>query len=155
MSDMHVGQVPVDATKAGLYQWTMTTNAGKRSGHVVVRGTQAAPIGNFNYAQGSETWYWGAPSAPGGTPFYTLMLSLHRAPADPALVAAVTNVRSTETSAGAAAMVPAWQAGAPLGTSPSVVTLTNVVSGSGSYSSLFKNISFQMPISGNPLLPTW
>lgn len=153
---MHVRQVPINATQAGLYQWTMTSKEKLVTGHVVVRGSDADPIGNWNYAQGTETWYSGSSSAYAGDPSFNLKLLLMRAPDDETLLEAIDEVRQSETEVGTAAEVPDWTQGAPLPKEPQVVTLTEVVSGPGEYDDLYTNVSFLMPIDGNnPVMPTW
>lgn len=152
---MMVYQIPINTLDAGLYQWTMKTQSLSRSGHVVVRGTNAGPIGGFGYPAGTETWYWETTTGSGGTPKFTLELAIVGSPSDSALITAVTNVQSNETLAGTTAMAPTWAQGAPLPPSGDIVTLTDVSNGQGSYGQLYKHVSFFMPVGGNPVLPTW
>lgn len=152
---MHVRQVPINATQAGLYEWTMTSKETSVSGHVVIRGSDADPIGQWDYKQGTETWYWGASSSYEGDPSFTLKLVLMRNPDDQSLISAISSVRQNETEVGSAPEVPTWQSGAPLPEEPQVVTLTLVSNGPGQYGSLYTNVSFLMPVDGNPVMPTW
>lgn len=152
---MQLKQIPVEGVKAGLYEWTMVSSTLSCSGHVVVRGPSAGPIGNFNFPAGTETWYWQTTTGVGGTPSFTLKLALERSPTDATLLSAVTQVVNSEQSAGTCDMVPPWQQGAPLPSSGDMLTLTNVANGVGSYTQLYKHVSFYMPVGGSPVLPTW
>jgi hypothetical protein len=152
---MKVNQMPVSSLQAGLYEWTMISSSVSRSGHVIVRGPNAAPIGNYPFAAGTETWYWATTTGSGGTPTFTFTLVYERYPSDQALLAAVGQVVNNEQAAGTAAMVPNWQPGAPLPSSGDIVTLTDVSDGPGSYGQLYKHVSFFLPVGGSPVMPTW
>lgn len=151
-----VNQIPVDADKGGLYEWKALIGTKTHSGHIVVRGTQAAPIDGWSYAQGTETWYDGGEVSGGAaTPTYKIKLTHMALPGDSGLIAAITTVRNNETQMGSAPEIPTWTSGAPLGTTPTICTLTQVNGGSGSYSSLYTHVSMQMKIATPQVMPTW
>ncbi len=152
---MKVMQVPIETLKAGLYEWTMTSMDTLVKGHIVVRGADCGPINGWDYEQGMESWYWGTPESYSGNPSFVLTLLLMRDPRDTTLINAIKGVRKTETLVGDAPEVPSWTQGAPLPSSPQVVTLTSVTNGPGQYSQLYNNVSFLMPVDGSPLMPTW
>lgn len=155
MSVAHQKQVPVNTVLAGLYEWTMTSDKLTVSGHVVVRGDKAKPIGGWDYPPGTETWYWGPAKPFDGDPSFRLTLVLETAPDDPALIEAVSKVRDQEKLAGMSPVDPSWVAGAPLPNDPQVVTLVDVLDGPGQYDQLYYQVSFLMPIDGDPVMPTW
>ncbi len=51
--------------------------------------------------------------------------------------------------------MPDWEEGAALGDEPLIYTLTDVSGGSGTYTSLYENVSLQMPIGSPQVLPTF
>jgi hypothetical protein len=151
-----VNQVPVTADEGGLYEWKALIGSKTYIGHVVVRGVNAAPINGWSYAQGTETWYSGTNVTGGATtPTYKVKLTNMAAPDDAALIAAITTVRNNETLMGSAPEIPTWTLGAPLGTTPTICTLTQVTGGLGSYGSLYQNVSMQMKITTPQVMPTW
>lgn len=151
-----VNEVPIEALKAGLYSWRALIDSTTYTGHVVVRGVNAQPIGNWSYPAGSETWYLGASSSGGAAnPTFFLTLEAMAAPGDKNLISAIDAVRNTETPFGEVAMVPNWIEGAPLGEDPIIYTLTDISGGSGTYTQLYEKVSFQMPIGTPQVVPTW
>ncbi len=148
-------QYPINTLEAGIYEWTMVSEKLSRSGHTVVRGPEAGPIGPYKYPPGTETWYWSGDTGPGGTPSYTLTLTMMCDPDDKALIAEVGKIQASEKEAGVMQMVPDWQKDAPLPSSGDILTLVEVKDGPGSYDYLYQNVSFYMPIDGDPVLPTF
>lgn len=136
--------MPVNTIKAGVYQWTLVTSSQTVTGHIVVRGPSAGPIGQYNYAQSTETWYRGSTSS-GGTPGFDFELVLMRSPTDTSLLNAVSWIRSNETVIGTADMVPVWTQDPPLASNVQVYTMTSVTNGIGSFGSLYEHVSFAMP----------
>lgn len=149
-------QVPVNTIQAGLYSWRALIDSTTYTGHVVVRGPNAQPIANWNYLAGTETWYAGASSSGGAAnPTFFLTLEAMAAPNDKGLIDAIGAVRKNETDFGAAATVPSWVGGAPLGDDPLIYTLTDISGGQGQYTQLYEKVSFQMPIGTPQLMPTF
>ena len=142
--------------QAGLYSWRALIDSTTYTGHVVVRGPNAQPIGNWSYPAGTETWYVGARSSGGAAnPTFFLTLEAMAAPNDKGLIDAIGVVRSNESVFGEVGMVPDWEEGAPLGDEPLIYTLTDVSGGSGTYTSLYESVSLQMPIGSPQALPTF
>lgn len=149
-------QVPVVGIQAGLYSWRALIDSTTYTGHVVVRGPNAGPIGGWSYPPGSETWYVGASSSGGAAnPTFFLTLEVMAISEDKTLEAAVAAVRANETEIGEAPMVPSWQQGAPLGKEPILYTLTDITGGSGQYHHLYEKVTFQMPIDSPQVMPTF
>jgi len=157
-SEQTIDQYPIDTTKAGIYEWTMKLSGSTVTGHVVVRGTDADPIGNYQWPQGTEVWFQQSDSS-GQTSPATFFIQLDRLddPDDQDLVDAVDDIVQNETLIGTADMVIDWQKGAPLGDDPLVFTLQEISKGvqGHDYSWLYEHISFQMPVGKAPELPTW
>src|SRR5688572_32614183 len=129
-----VGQVPVTGVQAGLYEWKVMIGNTTWIGHVFGRGVQCAQINGWRYPQGTENWYRGGTTGGGAAvPTFTLKLTLMQPLTDQSLLSAINAVRNSETEVGTAGMVPNWQSGAPLGTSPTIYTLQTVTGGPGQY----------------------
>lgn len=159
MSDVIIFQVPIDITKAGIYEWTLTVSNAEVTGHVVVRGVQAAPIGNHPWPAGSEAWFSKSPGGGGGSPA-TLTLELVELgdPTDKTFQQKVDAIVQAESPMGTTPEVPTWQSGAPLGKDPLVLTLTAVSNGvqGHDYAWLYEHISAQLPFDGQTVeMPTW
>lgn len=154
---MSVFEVPVDWSLGAVYSWTLRLTTQTLTGHVVLRGGGAAQIGNYNYAQGTETWYYAPPTSSGNeSQTFSMTLQIMKPGQSEELIAAVDAVNEGETDFGVMNVAPTWVAGAPLPENPTVFTLTNVDGGTGSYGSLYEKVSLIMPISEEaPLLPTF
>jgi hypothetical protein len=158
MGNIVVFQVPIDIIEAGIYEWKMSLASSTVTGHVVVRGTKAAPIGKHQWPQGSEAWFQKSEDGGQSSPAtFTLELAKIGDPQDPAFVEAVDAIAKNETPIGITPEVPDWQQGAPLGDAPLVFTLDGVSNGvkGHDYDWLYRHISFQMPVGKEPKLPTW
>ena len=150
-------QIPIEAIKGGLYAWTLELANTKYTGHVVVRGPDADPIGEWDYEKGYEYWYTAGAQQGGANPAtFTMTLLYERMPDDETLVQAIAGVRQSENEIGSSLMVPDWQNGAPIPQNPVILTETNVANGPGEYDDLYDNVSYTMPIvQGAPVMPTW
>lgn len=154
---MNVFEIPVDWSLGAVYSWTLRLTNQTLSGHVVLRGGGAGQIGKYDYAQGTETWYYATPSSNGNeSQTFSMTLDVMKPGQNEELIAAVDAVNEGETSFGEMDIAPTWTSGAPLPANPIVFTLTNVDGGTGSYGSLYEKVSLVMPVSGGaPLLPTF
>lgn len=153
---MSVKQVPVDATRAGVYGWTLRLSSQTVTGHVIVRGPNAGPIGNHPFDADSETWFYDAiQSQSNAKQTFELTLLQMATPTDPALDTLVSQVVNDETSMGEAAMIPDWEEGSPLPQNPIVFTMKDVENGPGDYDDLYERVSLVLPVTTAPLMPTW
>lgn len=154
---MNVFEVPVDWSMGALYSWTLRLSDKTVQGHIVLRGGGAGAIGEWGYEKGTETWYYATPtSASNQTPQFTLKLLMMTQGTDEELIAAVGEVRENETDFGVLNVIPSWEQGAPLPSTPKVFTMTDVENGSGSYGSLYNKVSLVLPlVNGVPVLPTF
>ncbi|MEQ9082166.1 MAG: hypothetical protein RLP09_50340 [Sandaracinaceae bacterium] len=145
-------EVPVDWSQAGIWQWTLVTSAQTFSGHVIVRGGDADPIGAHSFGKGEEVWYLDTTST-GGTASFEIELLYMRDPDDTTLLDAVDAIVEKETEIGTADMVPTWKSTANPNGNLAMFTLVDI-DGPGSYSNLYEEVSMQF-VDPDGDVPTW
>lgn len=154
---MALMEIPIDTTMAGIYAFAREEPDVTRKGNIILRGTNAGPIGTYPFEQGMETYYYAAPASSGEVEQFKLKLVSMANPSDSKFLTAVTAIVEGETQLGVQSVVPTWETEPTLPSTLTYYTMTNVSQGKPGhdYSPLYHKVSLTMPVDEHVLLPTW